>query len=152
MQLNDPRAAGFDSAAFRDGIALAMQMGMPEIESERVTFIFKPKYTYENQDPEGNPYDWTTPAATEIGEYREVQIPVAMEFVARTSQGRDTSMGFLLPSHVEIYIMDTHINEVRDADELLIDGDLYRISAWPPPIGLFDFTLYPLLCEAVDES
>lgn len=152
MELNDARAAGFDIAAFRDAIGFAMNMGLPEAESERVTFIFHAQHTYENQDPAGNPYDWTAPAETTEEEYREVQIPVAMEFISRVSQGRDTTMGFLLPSHVEIYIMDTHIDQVRDADELRIDGNTYKIISWPPPVGLFGFTLYPLTAEAIDES
>lgn len=152
MQINDPRAAGFDAAAVRSGLELAMKMGAPEIESERVKFVFFPVTTFSQQDPVGNPYEWTDTPATTVGEYREVEVPVAMEFIARASQARDTSMGYLLPSHIEVYIMDTYINDVRDADAVLIDGNRYTISAWPPPIGLFDFTLYPVILEAVDES
>lgn len=152
MQLNDPRASGWDGAAFRSAIEFSMKMGVPESETERVKFVFNKQETFANEDPTGNPYDWTAPAETVLAERREVEIPIAMEFISRISQGRDTSMGFLLPAHVEIYIMDTHIDEVRGADELIIDQARYRITAWPPPVGLFDFTLYPLMAEAVDES
>lgn len=152
MQINDPRASGFNSAAFRDAIEFTMKMGMPDGDTERVKFVFRKQETFAKEDPTGNPYDWTAPATAVLSEYREVEIPIAMEFVSRISQGRDTSMGFLLPAHVEIYIMDNHIDQVRGADELIIDQNRYRITAWPPPIGLFDFTLYPLMAEAVDES
>jgi hypothetical protein len=152
MQLNDARAAGFNADTVRDAIQFAMQLGMPDKTNERVKFVFEPVTTFDRQDPAGNPYEWTAPPATTTGEYREVEVPVAMEFISRTSQGRDTTMGYLLPSHVEIYIMDIHIDEVKDANYVLIDDDRYQITAWPPPIGLFDFTLYPALLEAVDES
>lgn len=151
MQLNDPRAAGFNAAQVRSALEFAMKMGMPEMSSERVRFVFRATHTYTREDPIGLPYEWDAAPATTVGEDREVEVPVAMEFVSRVSQGRDTSMGFILPAHVELYIMDTYINEVRDADEVFIDTNRYRIMSWPPPIGLFDFTLYPCLVEAVDE-
>lgn len=150
MDLSDPRAAGFDAAVVRDAIGFAMKMGMPQVESERVKFVFLPTSTYDRQDPTGTPYEFTSEAEVVTGEYREVEVPVAMEFISRSSQGRDTSMGFIMPSHVEIYIMDEHIDLVREADAVLIDGGRYRIMSWPPPVGLFDFTLYPVLVEAVD--
>ena len=152
MDLTDPRAAGFDAAAVRDALTFAMRMGMPENEEERVKFVFKAQHTFAQQDPTGNPYEWgATPVTTE-GAYREVEVPVAMEFIGRTSQGRDTSMGYLLPSHVDVYILDTYIDDVKDADEVLIDGNTYKIVAWPPPLALFDMTVYPVTLEAVDES
>lgn len=129
-----------------------MKLGMPDNETERVKFIFKAQHTYAQEDPTGNPYEWSAPPTSTVSEHREVEVPVAMEFISRTSQGRDTSMGYLLPSHVEIYIMDRHIDDVRGADELMVDGNVYKITAWPPPHALFDFTLYPVLAEAVDES
>jgi hypothetical protein len=152
MDLTDPRAAGFNSDVVRDALEFAMKMGMPDNAAERVKFIFKAQHTYANEDPTGNPYEWSAPPTATISERREVEVPVAMEFISRTSQGRDTTMGHLLPSHVEIYILDTYIDDVRGADELMVDGNVYKITAWPPPHALFDFTLYPCLAEAVDES
>lgn len=148
----DPRAAGFDAAAFRSGIELAMQMGAPDALTERVTFVFTAKNNFAQEDPVGVPYDLTAAPVSTVGTDREVIVPVAMEFISRSSQARDTSLGYMLPSHVEIYIMDTHYDEVKDADHLLIDGNVYEIQAWLPPVGLFDFTLYSLLAEARDES
>lgn len=142
----------FDASAFRDAIEFAMTMGAPDAEEERVKFIFKSEKTYETADTSGNPYSWeSTPTAT-TGSDTEVTVPIAMEFIERSSQSRDTSMGHLQPSHVQIYVMDTHIDDVQGATELEIDGDRYYIKSWSPPIGLFDFTLYPLLAEAQDES
>lgn len=152
MRLTDPRAAGFDANAVRDAIGFAMQLGMPDNPTQRVKFIFEAKNNFTVEDPTGNPYEWSATPSAEEQAYREVEVPVAMEFVSRSSQARDTSVGFLLPSHADIYIMDTHIDEVRGADYLMIDGNRYTIMAWYPPIGLFDFTLYPLAVEATDES
>lgn len=152
-----PGEAGFDSAAFRSAIAGVMTMSAPNDPTERVQFVFHPARTYENEDPAGNPYSWDAAPATETGgdgagNPRYVEIPVAIEFVSRTSQARDTSLGYMLPSHVDLYILDTYIDEVQGADEVLIDGNLYNINAWYPPIGLFDVTLYSVTCEAIDES
>lgn len=148
----DPRAAGFNAAAVRDAVEFAMTMGAPESPQERVQFVFVAQKSYEKADASGNPYQWTAPVTRSVGEDRTVEVPVAMEFISRVSQARDTSVGYLLPSHVELYIMDTHIDQVREADHVLIDENKYQILSWMPPIGLFDFTLYPVLCEAVDES
>lgn len=143
----------FDTDAFRSAIEFAMTMGAPNETEERVKFIFRSENVYDDDtSPTGNPYSWDATPVDTTGSDSEVIIPIAMEFVQRSSQSRDTSLGFMQPSHVRVFVMDTYIDQVRGASELEIDGNRYFIRSWAPPVGLFDFTLYEVLAEAVDES
>lgn len=149
----DPRAAGFDAAKFRDAVSFAMSMGASNEPDSGVIFRFKADKTYTSADDTGLPYDWTaTPQENPVPADVDVTVPVAMEFVARSSQARDTSMGHIQPSHVELTILDTYIDEVRGADEVLIDGNTYIIVDIAPPVGLFGVDVWSILAQAVDES
>lgn len=151
----DSRASGFDATAFRDAIEFAQNMGIPEDTDQRIKFVFEEQVTYESSDKTdntGTPYDLSADPAKVDSARSEVEVPVAFEFVARTSQGRDTPLGFILPSRIEAFILDTYIDDIKGADYALVNGQRYNISAWGPPQGLFEVTVYSVFLDANDQS
>lgn len=150
----DARASGFDAAAFRDAIEFTMSMAAPNAKAERLKFVIAAENTFstaDKTDPTGTPYDLTAKVEVVTEQQKEIEVPVAMEFESRSSQGRDTSLGYMQPSHAEVYILDTHYEKVKDADYALINGYRYDILNWNPPMGLFEVTIYSCLLEAQDQ-
>lgn len=147
----DPRAAGFDAAAFRDAIKFAMNMGAPEDTSERVTFRWKTVKTYNQADPHGNPYNRrATPVSTTT--HADVQIDCAVEFIPRASLGTGTPVGDFETPRAIITVLDEDYPSVEGADEVLMGGNVYRIDYVQPPVGLFSVTIYQIHVSAESES
>ena len=147
----DPRASGFDAAAFRDSIQFAMNMGLPQTASERVTFRWTPEKDYAIEDPGGNPYDYTaTPTSTNAP--ADVQVDAAVEFVTRTTLSGGTPVGEFNTPRAVITLLDVDYAEVEGADQVLLGGNTYKVDFIAPPIGLFEVTIYQIHCSAMDES
>lgn len=147
----DPRAAAFDAAEFRDGIKFAMSMGLPEDESERLTFRWKVDRTYTTSDPSGKPYDYSeTPASSTQKD--DVQIVAGVKFVTRATSGSGTAVANFDSPRVVVTVLDDDYGSVSDADEIILGGNTYTIDYWEPPQGLFDVTIYNVHASAVDES
>ena len=147
----DPRASGFDAAAFRDSIQFAMNMGLPETESERVTFRWTPEKDYTIEDPGGNPYDYTATPTNTVAP-ADVQVNAAVEFVTRTTLSGGTAVGEFNTPRAVITLLDVDYADVEGADKVLLGGNTYYVDFVAPPIGLFDVTIYQIHCSAGDES
>lgn len=143
--------AGFDAAAFRSAIVSTMEMGLPANTSERATFRWHPERTFSNPDPTGNPYSWDQTPASELTK-PDVQIPVAVEFSARPAATKDETIGQFDGARAIVTVLDTHYDQVADADLVLLGGNVYEIEFWGPPQGLFDVTVYTVYLTAMDES
>lgn len=148
----DPRGASFDAFGFRDAIRFAMNMGLPEDENERATFVWDKAISYDISDPAGNPYDYTkTP--TKVISHDPVQIPVAVQFIQRASSGvTNTPFGEIDSPHVIVTALDEDYALVRGADKILFGEDVYVISFVKPPDGLFGVTVYTIFAAAEDEA
>lgn len=141
----------FDAAGFRAGIRLAMQMGAPVKESDRVTFVFKETKTYNvRTDPEGNPLDpFAQPVSTTVPR-ANTQVDCALEFSDATAD--ELPVGNFRPTKVVVTVFDTDYEVVKDAKELLIGGDRYLIGYERPPLGLFEVGMHQIVAFAIDES
>lgn len=149
--VNDPRARSFDAARFRDGVKLAMKMGMPEQESEQATFRWTPENEYGSRDAAGRPYSWTAPPSSSVT-HEDVIVDVAVEFQRYSSGEGNTSVGEFQTTSVVLTLLDVDYALVEGADKCLLGGNTYKIDYVAPPIGLFDVTVYQIYCRAEDES
>ncbi len=150
---SDPRASGFSAAEFRDNIRFAMQLGLPENESERCTFRWTVERTYATADSGGNPYDFAEePTATVT--HADVLVPAAVEFSGGASGGgsNGTPVGDFHSGRATITLLDEDYAQIEGADLVLLGGNTYKIKYVGPPLGLFDVTVYQLFCQAVSES
>jgi hypothetical protein len=144
--LDDARAAGFDAAAFRDGIRFAMGMGAPNSPAEPVTFRWSGSKTYAVHDPTADPYDWTEATATDT-EHADVQPPATIE-VGAPAGSESTVVGTFDDTKAVLTILDDDYALVSGADQVVFGGKTYRIDS-VVPLGLFDVTVYQLhLAEA----
>ena len=149
----DPRASGFDAATFRDSIQFAMNMGLPETTSERVTFRWTPEKDWRIEDPGGNPYDYSsTNAPTNTVAPADVQVDAAVEFVTRTTLSGGTAIGEFNTPRAVITLLDVDYAQIEGADKVLLGGNTYYVDFVAPPMGLFDVTIYQIHCSAGDES
>lgn len=141
----------FNAKEFREAIHFAMEMGLPQDPSERITFRWTPDKTYDDSDSGGNPWSWdVVPVVTD--ERADVQVPAAVEFAARPAGSVDTALGQFDTSRVTVTLLDEEFEKIRGADLMVIDANIYDIAFVGPPIGLFDVTVYQLFGEARDES
>lgn len=141
--------AGFDADAFRQAITSTMEMGLPEAESERVTFIWKTERSYTKADDKGNPYDFTA-TPTSVSATDPVQIPAAVEFSSRRPDG--SPIGQFENPRVVVTILDTHFPSIDGANQAKLGGNTYTIDFVEPPVGLGPVTVYRVWMTAVDES
>lgn len=148
----DPRAAAFKIDEFRDAIRFAMNMGIPDKESERLTWKWTTDKTYSGADVVGKPYLWNeAPDTTE--EHDDVQIPVAVEFIARTTGGvSNTPWGEIENPRLQVTILDEDYEKVVGSDVIEVDGSIYYIKFVSPPQGLFAGTIYTVHAIAEDEK
>lgn len=132
-----------------------MRLGEPNEPENRVTFRWKPRKTFAKKSPGGSPYDFTS-APQSSDEHPDMVVPVATEFSARSSFGRDTSAGRFDPGRVVLTLLDEDYHKVFDGDRppdvCIIGGDEYNIISHHPTIGLFDVDIFQIELSAVDES
>lgn len=147
----DPRASGFNAAAFKDAVKFAMKMGAPDSEALRATFIWRSVSTYAAADSGGQPWSLSdTPLTTT--ETDPVLVDVAVEFVARTTLAGGTPIGNFDTPRAIITILDDDYALITGADQVLLGGNTYNIDLVAPPLGLFGVTIYQLHCSAIDEA
>lgn len=151
MQLSDPRAAAFSEDKFRDAIRFVMQMGAPETEEERATFVWNAEKTYNIADPAGRPYEWNTTPETVVT-HEPVQATCSVEFTPRKSASTGTPVGDIDESRAKITLLDEDYETVIGADQVILGLNTYNITLVAPPEGLFGVTTYTLYAEAIDES
>lgn len=141
--------SGFDADAFRSAITSTMEMGLPELESDRITFRWKVEKSFATSDRIGNPYDLSA-APTSVVTHDDVQVPAAIEFVAVAIDG--SSIGQFENSKVVATVMDIHFSEIDGADQALIGQSTYNVDFVEPPVGLGPVTIYRIWMTAIDES
>src|SRR5690554_1886027 len=149
--LNDSRASGFDSAAFKDAIRFAMQMAKPNAEEKRLKFLWSASRTYEVSSPSGKPYFYDTePQTTATPD--PVEIDVAVEFISRATSSTGTPVANFQFPRLVITVLDEDYELVAGADKVEMDGSTYTIDYVAPPQGLFDVTIFEIYASAQDES
>ncbi len=145
----DPR---FPYAKFREAILFAMKMANPNSQAEEATFIWDTVKTFNKADAAGRPFRWDdTPTVTTTAS-APVHIDCVVEYVARVSQEEMTSIGEFTPARVIIYVMKEEYASITGATKVEIGGNMYVIKSIGNTISLFEFDMYPIYAEAMDES
>lgn len=147
----DARAAGFNAAEFRDAIKFAMNMGLPETESERATFRWNVDRTFAVADSGGVPFSKAEVPVTEV-EHDDVQVDVAVEFTNVRGADITNAVGQFNTARAVITVLDEDYALIEGANMVLLGGNTYDIKFVRPPVGLFAVTVYQLDCEARDET
>ena len=142
---------GFSPDEFRDGILLAMNMGTPTEVDKRVTFIWDERKSYQVDDGKGVPFKLSDPG-TVVSAARTLQVPLALNFVVRSTLSGGTAISDFQTPRAEITLFEDSYALVKDADRIEIDGDRYDISFVAPPVGLDSVTVYTIHIAAEDES
>ena len=141
--------AGFDAAAFRQAITSTMEMGMAAGE-DAATFFWKEEATYTYGGP--TPYDLTAAPESVEQETKTVTIPVAVEFIPRATGATGGALADVDSPKAIITVMDTYIDQVRDADAVQFSGVQYDIDYIAPVLALFDVQFYQFFVSALDEA
>lgn len=145
--------SNFPPAKFRDAITQAMTMGLPPDPADRATFRFKRERTYARPDPKGMPYNLRQAPLTD-NQTPDVQVPVAVAIPTRSTISMvDTPSGEINDDvRVVITVLDTYYPQVKDATEVLLGGNTYKIDYWGPPVGLFSVEVFQVFLTSLDES
>ena len=142
---------GFSASDFRTNIRFAMNMAFPNATAEQPTFKFEKTYTYPvgtKLDADGRPLDASVSAS--VSQPSDVTVPVAVEI--SDARPDETPVGTRRKVKAVLTILDEDYDQVKTAHRVLLGGDEYIISHVLPPIGLFDATIYQMVCYAVDEK
>lgn len=144
----DPR---FSYTKFREGILFAMQMANPNQTVEQPTFVWDDVKTFSNADSMGKPFSWGSSPVTTVT-HPDVQVDCVVEYVARVSREEQTTIGEFTPSRAIVYVMAEEYALIEGANKVILGGATYIISSVGYTISLFEFDMYPIYCEAMDES
>ena len=131
--------SGFDAAAFREGIAFAMELGAPPIAEERALFHFPNQLVYNGGVDGANvPFD---PASTVTNTSPDpVRVDCAIEYF--DAENQPTNFGLLAPSRISVTLLDVDYVKVKGCAYVVVGGDRYDYRRTEPPLGLFDVGVY----------
>jgi hypothetical protein len=141
----------FDATTFRDGIRFAMNMGLPSNVADRPTFYFTSTVTYPLGTPldeNGVPFDPTVAPSVTTPPF--VRVPCAVE--TSIALADELPVGMFRKAKATLTLLDQDYQLVKDATEVSLGGDRYVISDSEPPLGMFDVTIYRLICFGKDEA
>lgn len=145
--------AGWDKAAFREGILLAMTMGTPNDPADALSFVWEELKDFAEADDDGQPFDWTNAPATDT-QITDLQVPVAVERgVVSTTE---TTVGQFEDTHLTITVLAEEWAEVmahaagRKPEQLRFNRELYAIESGPKTDALFDEDVITLIAARAD--
>lgn len=142
-----PDAAGFSASGFRQGIQLAMLMGMDVATPDGVVFIMAPPVSGSGVDAQGVPWD---PAQVGLlpASGQEIFAICALEYSdapdARTP-GADTE-----PAAVLVTILDEDWEPVSESIAIRLGDRVYQRDRTRPPLGLFSVGIQQIRYRAGD--
>lgn len=152
-------AVNFPQAAFENGIRFAMEMGTPNEESKRATFIFPSTGTTywlgdvqvlnPRVDRDGSPLD---PEVEEReAPSRRVQVNCAVEVEYAGVEG-ETPVGSFHQSRLVITLLEAEYQLVKGCQAVEYNGDTYSYAFEPENVGLFGSNVHSMVFNAEDES
>lgn len=143
---------GFDKAAFREGILFAMGMGRPNDATGVTRFRWLPQRTYNPQDGDDQPLDWSATPVTDSGAIADHEVAVAVQNGRPGDTDTENPVGSFDDSIITVIVLAEEWQDLlahggRRPDQVVHGPKLYTID-WdgtPPPIGLFDEDVYQLV-------
>lgn len=140
---------GFNPDEVRAGLRLAMTVGLPVVEADQPTFFFpRPGSTTGNADEDAVPFDPTRRRV--LAPPTSVRVPCAVEYF--DNQGKIENFGVLVPSKVELTLLDQEYAQVKGFEYVVIGGNRYWYSRTAPPLGLVSVGVFIIYCNAEDQS
>lgn len=140
---------GFDAAAVRAGLRLAMGVGLPPIAADQPTFYFRREITNTTAaDDEDVPFDPDARPTLAPAVFKRV--PCAVEY--RDGEGKIENFGIITPSRVVLTFLDEDYLQIKGFEYVVIGGDRYWYRRTEPPIGLVSVGVWTIHCTAEDES
>lgn len=143
---------GFSAEAFRNGIRVAMNMGLAEppdapvfhFPSVRSNSLGAPA------DQAGLPFDPdidvdTTPTQA------PVSVPCALEFFDSNGQPA-RGFGTIHPTRVEVTLLDEDHAQVEGCSHVVISGETYHYRQTIPQVGLFDVEVFQMMFTVDSEG
>jgi hypothetical protein len=144
-------SSAFDAANFRTSIKAAMNMGLPVPTALRPTFRFKEEKAFPVDtllDDDGYPFDPSIePVVTSPA---PILVDCAVEITK--AEPSELPVGAIRRLKATLTILDTDYARIKDAYEVDLGGDAYTIETVLPPYGLFDVTIYQLICVSKEEE
>ena len=138
---------GFNADEVRRGLRFAMTVGLPPLEAEQPTFFFPQEAsTTGPADEDAMPFDLTQKRT--LGPPRSVRVPCAIEY--HDNQGKIENFGVLVPSKVEITVLDEEYAKIKGFSYVVIGGNRFWYSRTAPPVGLVSVGVYTIYCTAED--
>lgn len=132
---------GFNATDFEAGIKLAMQMGAPPEEADRVTFYFPKTLTATGPvDGRGIPFS-PAQAITATGP-APIKVDCAVEYLDVT--GQPTNFGIVAPARIAVTLLDGEYQQIKGCEYIVAHGDRYNFQRTEPPVGLFDVAVWTL--------
>lgn len=143
---------GFDPDEVREGIRLAMQVGLPVEPDDQPTFVFAPTFgAQDGSDAEGTPFDWRSGRDTPAAPARAaVKRPCAIEYDDGTSQME--AVGAIYSSRLILTLLDEDYEAVKGFSHVLIGGNSYTYELTEPPLGLVSVGVWRVHVRAEDEG
>ena len=142
----------FSQSEFEAAITSVMQMAAPEDVAMQATFRWKSSKTFDRPDRSGRPLSLDdAPSAT--SSTPDMVVDCLVTFRSGVSDSSEfTNMTEFIRPRATIQLLDGEYQKIKDADEVLLGGNLYEIKFTQPPEGLFGVTNWYMQCQAVDES
>ena len=145
-----PQIPDFDAAGFREGIRLAMTVGLPTETAAQPVFFMPTEFTptaYTDQEgvPLNPAYRPTAPTPT-----TKTGVDCAIEYV--DSAGKIESFGVLVPSKVILTLLDEEYEQVKGFSYVAIGGTKYFYRSTETPLGLVSVGIWRVHCVADDEG
>lgn len=140
---------GFNADEVRAGLRLAMTVGLPPVEADQPTF-FMPRVasTTGAADEDFIPFD---PAQRRtLAPPVSHRVPCAVEYF--DNQGKIENFGVIVPSKVEITLLDEDYAKIKGFEFVVIGGNKYWYSRTAPPNGLVSVGVFTIYCTAEDQA
>ena len=137
--------ANIPTGTVRDNLRATMVMGLPDVETERPTFVFEDDKTWTREDMEGSPWDWT---ATPVVNIQKGSIQVLCAYEYFSPLGRQgafyTEVGEFNPTTLVLSMFETEFSDVFGFSYVTVGPDDTRwyFRTWKPAVSLNDLTLY----------
>lgn len=152
-------SADFDGDQFRRAIRFAMEMGISPDEDKKPLFVFRSASrtywkagvqlaTTPRLDRDGKPLDPTIKVVESPRQTKQVDCAVELD----QADAEELPVGNFRPTKAIVTLLDTEYEQVKDARELVYNGDRYVYGYEPVGLGLFDVGVNQIIYYAIDES
>lgn len=140
---------GFNADQVRAGLRLAMRVGLPPVEADQPTFFFpRAASTTGPADEDAIPFDLTRQRT--LAPAVSVKVPCAVEYF--DNQGKIENFGIMVPSKVEITLLDEDYAKVKGFEFVVIGGSKFWYSRTATPAGLVSVGVFTVYCTAEDSA